>query len=264
MAMRSVLLGSVGGVLLGFLAMNPALAADCASADTPVAQLICRDSALAQAATALEGAAAALGETTDANGRLAIEAQQALWLSRRNEICPVTPADLTDDKATKARTECLSRSLAARTAQIEAQRAARAKPVADAPVVLSDAAAPRLVPIQARPATLTRPVSITALVGRWAKADPVSRSAIDDCRSSYLEVTREQTVSLVDPRIPGFPVQGRLAATAEFSKGVSLIDANGDAKALLHLEAAETPRLDRLTVRMGAPSTFAASFVRCR
>ncbi|RJF83778.1 hypothetical protein D3877_03860 [Azospirillum cavernae] len=263
--MWSVLLGSVGGLLAGFLAVAPALAADdCAAADTPMAQLICRDAALSQAASGLDGAVAALGETTDANGRLAIDAQQTLWLSRRNEICPVAPGDLTDAKATKARTECLARSFSTRTAQIEAQRAARGKPVADLPLSITDAAAPRLVPVQARPATLTRPVSVNALVGRWAKADPISRAAIDDCRSSYLEVTREQTANLVDPRIPGFPVEGRLAATGEFSKGVNVIDGNGNILALVRLDAAETPRLDRLTVQMAPPSTFAASFVRCR
>jgi uncharacterized protein len=264
--MRSVLLGSVGGLLAGFLAAAaPALAADdCAAADTPVAQLICRDAALSQAAASLAGAVAALGETTDANGRLAIDAQQTLWLSRRNEICPVTPGDLTDAKAAKTRTECLARSFSTRTAQVEAQRVARGKPVADLPLTITDAAAPRLLPVQARPATLTRPVSVNALVGRWAKADPISRAAIDDCRSSYFEVTREQTANLVDPRVPGFPVEGRLAATSELSKGVNLIDGNGNLQALVRLDAAETPRLDRLTVQMAPPSTFAASFVRCR
>lgn len=268
MRVVSILVGSLALCLAGFPVSPPALAADCppvaADADTPVAQLICRDPALTAATEALDAALAALGETTDAMGRAALDAGQTLWRARRDETCPVTAADLADAKATKSRTDCLLRVITARKAVLDAQREARGKPVADLPLVITDAAAPRLVPVPARPVALTRPVSMSALVGRWAKADPVTRNPIDDCRTSYLDVTRERSVSLTDPRIPGFPIEGRLAADTNPTQGVALVDADGATTGTLTLEPAQTSRLDLVELRMAPPATFAATFVRCR
>ncbi|MFD1623234.1 hypothetical protein [Azospirillum griseum] len=263
--MRPIWFGAVGVVLgIGWVSGSAAASTTCASADSPASQLICRDDALSQAAAAVDGALAALGETTDAHGRLAIEAQQTLWQSRRNDICPVSAADLDDPVAAKAKAECVLHSLVERAAEIEAQRAARARPVTGTPLTITDATAPRIVAASQRPVALTRPVSVNVLVGRWAKADPINRTPIDDCRNSYFEVTREQAVALIDPRVPGLPIEGRLAATTEFSQGVQMVGSNGQTKAFLRLDAAETPRLDRLTIRLDPPSSFAATFVRCR
>ncbi|MBP2227464.1 hypothetical protein J2847_000744 [Azospirillum agricola] len=235
----------------------------CAANESPVSELICRDPALAAATEAVDGALKALGATTDDLGRAAIEAGQTLWRSRRDESCPVAAADLADPKVAKARTDCLLRASRARVAALDAERAARGRPVADLPLIITDAAAPRLVAVPSRPPALTRPVSALALVGRWAKADPVSRAPIDDCRTSYLDVTREQAVQAVDPRLPVFPIEGRLAADADPAEGVAVTGENGPVGSL-RLEAAETPRLDRLVLRLAPPATFAATFVRCR
>ncbi|SMH59673.1 lysozyme inhibitor LprI family protein [Azospirillum agricola] len=235
----------------------------CAASESPVAELICRDPALAAATEAVDGALKALGATTDDLGRAAIEAGQTLWRSRRDEGCPVAAADLADPKVAKARVDCLLRASRARVAALDAERAARGRPVADLPLTITDAAAPRLVAVPSRPPALTRPVSALALVGRWAKADPVSRAPIDDCRTSYLDVTREQAVQAVDPRLPFFPIEGRLAADTDPAEGMTVTGENGPVGSL-RLEAAETPRLDRLVLRLAPPATFAATFVRCR
>ena len=275
MRVLSVLAGSLAGILLAGSAMA---AADCSAPETPAAQLICRDAGLSAAAIALETALSTLGDTTDAMGRTAIEAGQTLWRARRDESCPVTAADLADDTLAKSRSDCLLRAVAARIAALEAERAARGKPVADLPVVITEAAAPRLVAVPPRPAMLTRPVSTMALIGRWAKADPINGSPIDDCRVSYLDVTKERTIHLLDPRIPGLPIEGRFTADADPAQGVALTVGDGvvgevaaassnpppPPAASLKLEAAETPRRDRLVLRMEAPATFAATFVRCR
>lgn len=253
----------VAASLAGLLLAGEAAAADCAAVETPAAELACRDAALTAANAALDGALAALGETTDASGRTAIEAGQTLWRSRRDEACPVTAEDLADPKTAKARTDCLLRATNARVVALDAQRAARSKPVTDLPLAITDAAAPRLVPAAPRPVALTRPVSATALVGRWAKADPVNRAPVDDCRNSYLDVTRDHAVSLVDPRVPGFPIAGTLTGDGDPGQGAALV-VDGAPAGSLRLEAAETPRLDRLVLRMAPPATFAATFVRCR
>lgn len=264
-----------GGLVFALLAalalpVAPALAAeappDCVAVEASVAQLICRDQALNAATSAMDAALSALGETTDAAGRDALSAGQAAWLSRREQTCPVAAADLTDPKLTKERTACLLRAILGRTEWAAAQRKARLAPVAELPLTVSDAAAGRpLPPIPARPVALTRPVTATALSGRWAKADPVNRTPLDDCRTSYLEVSRELSVALVDPRIPGLPVEGRLSVVdgASLYQGVPL-SADSGAKGTLRLEAAETPRLDRLFLRMEQPMTLGATYVRCR
>ncbi|AWK87119.1 lysozyme inhibitor LprI family protein [Azospirillum thermophilum] len=242
---------------------------DCSGAATPADQLICREPGLTDALKRLEAAAAALGETTDAAGREALAAAQTLWRQRRDAACPVTAADLEDAKKAKGRADCLARSLADRTAALEAQRKARLAPVSDLPVTIGEASARPLAPLPARPAALTRPVTAAAFVGRWAKADPQTRSPIDDCRTAYLEVSREMTVSIVDPRIPGLPVEARLPATlsatlpAEGAQPVPL-ESDGGARGTLALEAAEAPRVDRLLLRLEQPTTLGAVYVRCR
>jgi len=259
MRVLPVFAGSLAGILLA----GSALAADCAAIEAPAAELACRDAGLTAANAALDGALAALGETTDALGRTAIEAGQTLWRSRRDEACPVTAADLAEPKTVKARTDCLLRTTNARVVMLEAQRVARSKPVTDTPLTITDAAAPRLVPVPSRPAVLTRPVSATALVGRWAKADPVNRAPVDDCRTSYLDVTREHGVNLIDPRVPAFPIEASLTTDTDPGQGATLTTASGPV-GTLRLEAADTPRRDRLVLTLAPPATFAATFVRCR
>lgn len=246
-------------------------ATDCAAIDSPTAELICRDAGLTAAMEGVNTALAALGQTTDDSGRAALEANQTLWLSRRNESCPVTAADLAEAKAARGRTDCLLRVSKARIAAIDAERTARGQPVTDLPLTITDAAAPRLVAAPSRPAAQTRPVSLVAMAGRWAKADPVGGAPVDDCRTSYLDVTRDQSVRLIDPRVPGPPIMGRLAADGDPIKGAALTAAETGAAETgvaalgsLRLVPAETPRLDRLVLRLEPPATFAATFVRCR
>lgn len=258
-----------GGLALGLstgIALATESGTDCPATATPAAQLICRDAALAAAAADLTAALSALGETTDAAGREAVAAAQTAWSSRRDQICPVAAADLADPKLSGERAECLLRAFKMRTAWAAAQRGARLAPVAEIPLTVGDATAGRpLPPIPTRPMALTRPVTSTAMAGRWAKSDPVGRAPMDDCRTSYLEVSRDLTVALVDPRIPGLPIEGRLAASdgAGPQQGLSLSAETG-AKGMLRLEVAETPRFDRLYLQMEQPLSLGATYVRCR
>ncbi|CAO3445358.1 lysozyme inhibitor LprI family protein [Azospirillum largimobile] len=270
------------GSMLAVLAAAPALAetpapdaaaATCDVAETPSAQLLCRDAGLVAAGEAMEVALAALGATTDATGRAAIEAGQTVWRARRNDACPVTAADLADAKAAKSRTDCLLRVTRQRTAALEAERQARSRPVADLPLAVTGAAAPRFVAPQATVPPINRKATLAALSGRWAKADPNDRTAIDDCRTSYLEIGADRTLTAVDARVPQFPLTGRLPAEGDPVQEVSvqpLQPAEGAAEAApaplatLRLLPADSARFDRLILRMGAPATFAAEFVRCR
>ncbi|KAA0581418.1 DUF1311 domain-containing protein [Azospirillum sp. B21] len=250
-----------------------AAAANCDSAETPSAQLLCRDAGLAAAGEAMEAALAALGATTDAAGRAAIEAGQTVWRARRDDACPVTAADLADAKATKSRTDCLLRVTRQRTAALEAERQARSRPVADLPLAVTGAAAPRFVAPQKTVPPINRKATLAALDGRWAKADPNDRTAIDDCRTSYLEIGADRTLTAVDPRVPQFPLTGRLPAEGDPVQEVPvqpLPPAEGATEAApaplasLRLLPADSARFDRLILRMAAPATFAAEFVRCR
>ncbi len=275
--------GSMLAVLaLAVLAAAPALAetpvaeasaANCDSAETPSAQLLCRDAGLAAAGAAMEAALAALGATTDATGRAAIEAGQTVWRARRDDACPVTAADLADAKATKSRTDCLLRVTRQRTAALEAERQARSRPVADLPLAVTGAAAPRFVAPQKTVPPINRKAALSALAGRWAKADPNDRAAIDDCRTSYLEIGADRTLTAVDARVPQFPLTGLLPADGDPVQEVPvqpLPPAEGATEAApaplasLRLLPADSARFDRLILRMAAPATFAAEFVRCR
>lgn len=270
------------GSMLAVLAATPALAetpvpeaeaANCDAAETPSAQLLCRDSGLVTAGTAMEAALAALGATTDATGQAAIEAGQTVWRARRDDACPVTAADLANAKATKSRTDCLLRVTRQRTAALEAERQARSRPVADLPLAVTGAAAPRFVAPQATVPPINRKATLAALAGRWAKADPNDRTAIDDCRTSYLEIGADRTLTAVDARVPQFPLTGRLPADGDPVEQVPvqpLQPAEGATEAAaaplasLRLLPADSARFDRLILRMAAPATFAAEFVRCR
>lgn len=269
MRVAAIVASGVGALVVG-LSAGLALAAesgtDCPATAAPAAQLICRDAALAAAAADLATAFSALGQTTDAAGREALAAAQTAWSSRRDQTCPVAAADLADPKLSGERADCLLRAFKVRTAWAVAQRSARLAPVAEIPLTVGDATAGRpLPPIPTRPVALTRPVTPTAMAGRWAKSDPGNRSPLDDCRTSYLEVSRDLAFTLADPRIPELPIEGRLAVAngGGPQQGLSLSAETG-AKGMLRLEVAETPRFDRLFLKMEQPLSLGATYVRCR
>ncbi|MBP2298513.1 lysozyme inhibitor LprI family protein [Azospirillum picis] len=262
----------------------------CGDAESPVAQLICREPALSAAAAAMKDALEALAATTDDTGRTAIEAAQTLWRSRRDEACPVVAADLGESKGAKVRGDCLLRMMKQRTTALTAERQARLRPLGDLPVTVSGAAAPRFPAPPAHPPVIDRKVTLSALAGRWAKAAPADRTVIDDCRSSYLEIGSDLTLHAADPRLPVFPLDGRLAADGDPLQAVSVLPPQGGSGAAdrlpaepqpesksgpqpagvpaplgsLRLEPADSPRFDRLVLRIASPAGFAAEFVRCR
>lgn len=234
-----------------------------------VATLICRDATL--------GAAwATLGETVDAftkavgpPGGPAFDADQRAWLRRRDAACPTTAADLDDPAKAKARVACLAQQITDRTKALEEELSTRRTPVADEPLTVSDASPSRLVPPSrgvAGPAPPKRRTGAATLLGRWAKADPRTREPIDDCRSSFLELSEGPRLSLHDPRIAAPPLDGPVTVEdGDPTKGVGFAGpGEGDAKGRLTLEAGDTPRLDRLFLRLDQPFVFAATFVRCR
>lgn len=245
------------------------MASDCDAADTPAAQLICRDPKLAVAGAAMDAALAALGATTDDTGRAAIDDTQTVWRARRDEACPVSAADLADAKTTKTRSDCLLRVIRQRTMALETERHARLRPIADLPLSVTGAAARRFDVPEPQLAPFNRKVALSTLAGRWAKADPTDRAAIDDCRSSYLEIGADRALHAVDSRLPPFPLNGTLAADGDPVQGVALlpdgpVEGTPAPLATLRLLPADSPRLDRLILRMEPPATFAAEFVRCR
>lgn len=279
-------------VLAGLLAVGstiPAIAAeavgqtpsttsapDCASAESPAAQLVCRDPALAAAAGKLDATVKAFAEETGEPGREALASGQRMWGQRRDAACPVTEADLNDPKKAKDRAACLARQYADRTSALEDERAARRAPVADQPVTITEAAPPRA--IQPPPRAFLpkqRQPGVAGLTGRWAKADPATRTPIDDCRSSYLEISKadsakDMVLGLHDPRIAGMPVEGRvMVEDGDLGQGLAFRaeapqpDAAGIA-GTLRLGPADMPRLDRLFLRLDKPIAFGATFVRCR
>ncbi|WP_434619438.1 lysozyme inhibitor LprI family protein [Azospirillum sp. B2RO_4] len=252
---------------------SEAAAPGCDPAESPTAQLMCRDAKLAAAGAAMDAALAALGATTDDSGRAAIEDSQTVWRARRDESCPVTAADLADAKSAKARADCLLRVVRKRTAALEAERQARSRPVGDLPLSVTGAAARRFAAPQTPVPPISRKVSLSTLAGRWAKADPGDRTAIDDCRSSYLDIGTDRSLHAVEPRLQLFPLDGTLAADGDPVQGVALLptaptegaQAGGTAPlATLRLLPADSPRFDRLILRMEPPASFAAEFVRCR
>lgn len=250
-------------------------APNCEAAETPTAQLMCRDAKLAAAGAAMDAALAALGATTDDSGRAAIEDSQTVWRVRRDEACPVTAADLADAKAARTRADCLLRIVRKRTAALEAERQARSRPVGDLPLSVTGAAARRFAAPPPPVPPISRKVSLSTLAGRWAKADPADRTAIDDCRSSYLDIGTDRSLHAVEPRLQLFPLNGTLAADGDPVQGVALLPAapseGAQAQAqvaaplaTLRLLPADSPRFDRLILRMEPPAGFAAEFVRCR
>lgn len=258
------------GTTLAADANTPAAATDCAAAETPAAQLICRDSALGAAAEKLAGALNAFGEEAGDAGREALASSQRAWVQRRDAACPVTDADLADPKKAKDRSACLSRQIAERTKALEEERAARRAPVADQPLTITDAAPPRAAALPtAKPVPPKRPAGAQALAGRWAKADPATRTPIDDCRASYLEISKDSALGLHDPRIAGLPVEGRVAfEDGDAAQGLAFRSdaqpADAGLQGSLRLDAGDAPRLDRLFLRLDKPVAFGATFVRCR
>lgn len=260
--------------LVGLLAAGSAAAetvsSDNCAAGAPVEQLICRDAGLTAAGRKLEGAAKALEEATDPAARPALQAAQQAWLRHRDGACPVAAADLADARKAKGRADCLLRQTGERTAALEASLAARRAPVADQPLVITDAGPLKLAPVQVKPVLPKRQAGAPALAGRWAKADPSTRAPIDDCRTSYLDIVKDQggkdqAIGLRDPRISGFPVEGKLAlAEGDPVQGMAFGADGAGIKGFLRLDAAEIPRLDRLFLRLEQPMAFGATFVRCR
>ncbi|QCO16757.1 DUF1311 domain-containing protein (plasmid) [Azospirillum brasilense] len=264
-------------LLAGMLMAGTAMAADtsgeaakpaeCAG-ETPVALLLCRDAALAGAGDKLDSALRALSDEAGKAGEEAVAAGQRAWVQRRDAACPVAEADLADPKKGKDRASCLARQIAERTKALETELAARRAPVADEPLTISAAApqrpAPASLPGTARPGAAKRAADLPALTGRWAKADPATRTPIDDCRTSYLEITSDGGFSLHDPRIAAFPLEGPLApGEGDLADGLSFGGEEGLPEGVLRLDAAEAPRLDRLFLTLDPPA-FGATFVRCR
>nr|WP_247884781.1 lysozyme inhibitor LprI family protein [Azospirillum formosense] len=201
-------------------------------------------------------------------GQEAVAAGQRAWLQRRDAACPVAEADLLDPKKSKDRATCLARQMSDRTKALEAELAARRAPVADEPLTVSASAPQRPVPTNLqghpKPASAKRSVDLPALTGRWAKADPATRTPIDDCRTSYLEITGDGGFSLHDPRIAAFPLEGPLApGEGDLAEGMAFGGEEGLPEGVLRLDAAEAPRLDRLFLTLDPPP-FGATFVRCR
>lgn len=256
----------VGPVNFGLAWAADTSAPDCTAAETPAAQLVCRDASLGSASEKLDGALKALGDEAGEAGRAALASAQRAWVQRRDSACPVTEQDLADPKRSKDRIGCLSRQIAERTKALEEDLAARRAPVASQPVTITDAAPPRAVaPVQGVPMPPKRQAGVSALLGRWSKADPATRAPIDDCRSSYLEVVKEPAISLHDPRVASFPVQGRVTVEdGDPVRGLTFKSDGAGPAGTLRLDPADTPRLDRLFLRLEQPVAFAATFVRCR
>lgn len=245
--------------------METAKPVDC-TGETPVAQLLCRDSSLVAAAEKLDSALRALADEAGKAGGEAIAASQRAWMQRRDAACPVAEADLADPKKGKDRAACVARQMADRTKALESDLAARRAPVADEPLTVSASGPPRpaLTQGQTKPGPAKRAAGLPDLTGRWAKADPATRTPIDDCRTSYLEITGDGAFSLHDPRIPGLPLEGPLApGEGDLAEDLSFGGEEGLSAGTLRLDAAEAPRFDRLFLTLEQPA-FGATFVRCR
>ncbi|KAA0685765.1 lysozyme inhibitor LprI family protein [Azospirillum brasilense] len=269
--MRAAIL--LAGMLVAGTAMaadtsgEAAKPADCAG-ETPLALLLCRDASLVASADKLDSAVRALTEEAGKAGEEAVAAGQRAWVQRRDAACPVAETDLADPKKSKDRAACLARQMADRSKALESELAARRAPVADEPLTVSASAPQRPAPTslqgQAKPASAKRMVGVPALTGRWAKADPATRTPIDDCRTSYLEITGDGAFGLHDPRIAAFPLEGPLApGEGDVAEGLSFGGEEGLPEGTLRLDAADVPRFDRLFVTLDQPA-FGATFVRCR
>ncbi len=265
--MRAAIL--LAGMLMAGTAMaadtsgEAAKPADCAG-EAPIAQLLCRDASLAAASAQLDSALQALTEEAGKIGAEAVAAGQRAWIQRRDAACPVAEADLGDPKKSKDRAACLVRQMAERKSALDSELAARRAPVADEPLTVTASVPPRPVALQAKPSPAKRAAGLPDLTGRWAKADPATRTPIDDCRSSYLEITADGAFGLHDPRIPGLPLEGPLApGEGDLAEGLSFGGEEGLSAGTLRLDAAAVPRLDRLFLTLEQPA-FGAAFVRCR
>lgn len=236
---------------------------DCTQAKRPVEQLICRDQSLTALGDRLESAVRKLDESLGEPGRKVLQAAQREWLRRRDESCPVLAADLKDPRKAAERAGCVGRAIESRVAQVEADVKAERDGVRPQPLTVTDAAPVRLPPQRSGTLAARRAVQGSALVGRWAKADPAGRRPIDDCRTAYLDIGKDGQVSLRDPRIETLPVDARAVLSgADASEGITFGDEGP--KGTLRLDPGETARLDRVFLRMEQPFAFGAMFVRCR
>ncbi|HYG85780.1 MAG TPA: hypothetical protein VD978_05945 [Azospirillum sp.] len=133
------------------------------------------------------------------------------------------------------------------------------------PLTITNAAPLKLPPQRSVTPPARRAVQASALVGRWAKADPAIWRPVDDCRTAYLEIGKDGQFALRDPRIDLLPLDGRVSFVgADPAEGVTFAGEGSASKGSVRLEPGETARLDRMTLRLEQPFAFGATFVRCR
>lgn len=258
-----VLVLSVSLILLAGQA--GAAGVDCAQAKRPVDQLICRDKGLAALDGRLDAAVKDLDRALDEAGRKTLASGQREWLRRRDEACPVAAADLGAPQKARERTDCLAQAMDARVVQVQAELKAEREGVRPQPLTITDANPIKLPPQRGGTAPAKRPVQVSALAGRWAKADPATRRPIDDCRTAYMELGKDGQFALRDPRIETLPLESRVAFSgSDPSEGVSFAGEGAAPRGTLRLEPGEAARLDRVTLRLEQPFAFGATFVRCR
>ena len=244
---------------------DAAASLDCAQAKRPVEQLICREPALDALDTRLDTTIKALDGVLNEAGRKTAAGGQRDWLRRRDEGCPVSAADLKAPQKAKERAECLGRAFELRVAEVEADLQGERDGVRPLPLTITEAAPLKLPPQRGAAPTARRAVQVSALQGRWAKADPATRRPIDDCRTAYLEIAKDGQFALRDPRIAELPADGRVTfAGNDPSEGVSFGGEGSAPRGTLRLEPGETARLDRVALRLEQPLAFGATFVRCR
>lgn len=238
---------------------------DCAQAKRPVDQLICRDEALQAAQARVDDAVKELEGALDDVRRERLAAAQRDWTRRRDEACPVTAADLAAAQKGRERAECLRHAADQRVVQLRADLKGERDGVRPLPLTITDAEPLKFPPPRTGTATPYRPVQVTALGGRWAKADPLTRRPIDDCRTAYLEIGRDGQFALRDPRTGAPPVESRIAfAGTDPAAGLEFSGDAAPARGALRLEPGDTARFDRIVLTLEQPFAFGATFVRCR
>lgn len=242
-----------------------AAGSDCTQAKRPVDQLICRDDALQAAQARLDEAVKELEGVLDDARRERLAAAQRDWTRRRDETCPVIAADLAGAAKGRVRVECLSHVIDQRVLQLRADLKGERDGVRPLPLTITDAEPPKFPPPRTGTAMPYRPVQVSALGGRWAKADPLTRRPIDDCRTAYLEIGRDGRFVLLDPRTGTPPVESRITfAGTDPVAGLAFSGDTAPARGSLRLEPSDTARFDRVVLNLEQPFAFGATFVRCR
>jgi uncharacterized protein YecT (DUF1311 family) len=241
----------------------PVAGADCGKGRRPIETLMCRDGDLAALDDRVSRLFAARRDAASGEAeRKAMDAQQKDWLAERNTACPVAAGDLAQPAKALDKAACMRSRLTARLAVLEA--AGPAMDLAGTPVRLMDVPPSRLSAMMdsGPPPLPRRAVTRSALAGRWGKADPATRRPIDDCRASYLDIAADGALTLTDPRLPRLPPSARLAGDGDDpATGIAVADG---AHGVLRLDAAETPRRDRVVLTLDEPLLFGATFIRCR